>query len=291
MLLIVVAAVLWGTSGATGRYLGQSHALSPLAISFYRLAIGALALLAFSPRRLTHPGSLKQTSVLVLVGIGMAVYQASFFVAVSLAGVSLATLVALGMSPVLVAVLSGLVLKPKQGLERSLLLSLLAAVAGLCLLVGNPTAAAANPLAGAALASLSAAGFACVTLFGRWLAGQVAPPLTTLWGFQVGAITLLPLALLTGLNAPDDLLAAGLLVYLGIGPTALAYSAFFLGMRWVVPSTSSVLTLVEPLTATLIAVIVFQEQLTAFGLVGGALMIVALVSLYLSPRAPAALTA
>ena len=279
MLLILAAAVLWGTSGATGRYLSESYAISPFSIAFYRLAIGAVVLSV-----LKRPGALlvsrRQLGVLALVGAGMALYQAAFFVAVGLAGVSLATLVALGMAPVLVAVLSIFVLK--QAPETRVLLSLAAALAGLCLLVGGPTGDADHALLGAGLATLSAVGFAGVTLLGRWLSAHVASPVTTLCGFGIGAAVLLPIALAHGLRLPHDLTEAGVLLYLGIGPTALAYSAFFLGVRWVVPSASSILTLVEPLTATLIAVVLFQERLSALGLLGGALMILAVAALCLA---------
>src|SRR5436305_1700533 len=77
MLLIIMAALLWGTSGATGRYLSQTHAISPLAVSFYRLAIGALALAVVSRRGRAPVGSVTQIGALALVGCGMALYQAS----------------------------------------------------------------------------------------------------------------------------------------------------------------------------------------------------------------------
>jgi DME family drug/metabolite transporter len=94
--------------------------------------VGAIALSVLSQRPAGNAARI-HLRALVLVGIGMAVYQASFFVAVNMAGVSLATLVALGLSPVLVTVLSVLVLK--QTMDGRVLLSLLVALAGLCLLV------------------------------------------------------------------------------------------------------------------------------------------------------------
>ena len=282
MLLIALAALLWGTAGVTGHLLGEQHTFSPLAVSFYRLFIGGATLLLLQRGRIQAAPTGWHAVGLVFVGLGMALYQASFFFAVSLAGVSLSTLVALGLAPVLVAAASVLLFKQRP--EGRLLLSLAAALVGLVLLVGSPTTATAGTTPGAALSVLAAAGFAAVTLLGRWLSAQVAPTQTTIWGFGIGAATLLPLVLASGLSVPDGPVAALLLLYLGVGPTALAYYAFFQGVRWVLPSQSSILALLEPLTATVISALLFDERLSPLGLGGAALLLLAVAMLYVASR-------
>ncbi|MEH0525357.1 EamA family transporter [Streptomyces stelliscabiei] len=94
----------------------------------------------------------------------------------------------------------------------------------------------------------------------------------TVTGFAVGTVCLLPMALLEGM-LPDMERAAwtlGLILYLGAVPTALAYTLFFVGLGAVRATTASVVALVEPLTAAVIGVLVFDERLNAVVLTGTA---------------------
>jgi len=70
-----------------------------------------------------------------------------------------------------------------------------------------------------------------------------------------------------------------LLVYLGVGPTALAYILFTAGLRRVPATTAGVVSLLEPLTATTLGVIVFGESLGPAGMAGAALLLAALLLL------------
>src|SRR4051812_1442543 len=132
--LIVLAALCWGTSGVSGRIVADRTDLSPLDIAWYRLAIGAVVLLAgwaLTARRRTAAAPLTRPVAvrLVLVGAGLAAYQFAFFSAVARAGVSIATLVALGLAPLLIAV--GAALLGHGRPSRTTLAALAAALVGL----------------------------------------------------------------------------------------------------------------------------------------------------------------
>src|SRR4051795_10736634 len=136
---VVLAALCWGTSGISGRIVADRTDLSPLDIAWYRLAVGAVALLAgwtLTARRrtpavrITRPVAVR----LGLVAAGLAAYQLAFFSAVARAGVSIATLVALGLAPLLIAV--GAVLLGHGRPSRTTSTALLVALVGLGLLVG-----------------------------------------------------------------------------------------------------------------------------------------------------------
>src|SRR4051812_7260292 len=109
-LLIVLAALCWGTAGVSGRIVADRTGLGPLDIAWHRMAIGAVVLLigtALGRRRClaSTVTVTRGTAVrLVLVGAGLAAYQFAFFAAVAIAGVSISTLVALGLAPLLIAV-------------------------------------------------------------------------------------------------------------------------------------------------------------------------------------------
>ncbi len=62
-------------------------------------------------------------------------------------------------------------------------------------------------------------------------------------------------------------------------PTALAYALFLRGMHTTSATAASTITLLEPLTATLLAVALFHERLGPLGVVGAALLLGAVVIL------------
>ncbi len=82
-----------------------------------------------------------------------------------------------------------------------------------------------------------------------------------------------------------------LLLYLGLVPSALVYGLFLTGMRSTPATVASVLTLVEPLTATILAVVFFGERLGTLGLLGGTLLLGAILVLALTCGPKAAVEA
>ena len=72
---------------------------------------------------------------------------------------------------------------------------------------------------------------------------------------------------------------AALILFLGIIPTALAYLLFARGLKRLSAAETATLTLAEPLTATLLGVIVLSEHLRAPAAVGGALILAGLLVL------------
>ncbi|MGZ3714825.1 MAG: EamA family transporter, partial [Ktedonobacterales bacterium] len=102
--------------------------------------------------------------------------------------------------------------------------------------------------------------------------------------FGTGALVLLPVALLSGFVVTYPAQGWLLLVYLGVVPSALGYALFLTGMRSTPATVATIVTLLEPLTATLLAWVFFGEWLTALGVFGALLLLGALVVLSLSQR-------
>ncbi len=73
-----------------------------------------------------------------------------------------------------------------------------------------------------------------------------------------------------------------LLLYLGVVPTALAFGLFFWGMREATATVASIGALAEPLTASVLAVLIFGEQMGTLGLLGAALLVGAMLLLYMN---------
>jgi DME family drug/metabolite transporter len=74
------------------------------------------------------------------------------------------------------------------------------------------------------------------------------------------------------------------LLYLGVIATAGAYALYTIGLRTTPASVAGIVTLLEPLTATLLGVLVFGERLGTAGTVGALLMFAALALLLVPDR-------
>ena len=285
-LLVVLAALCWGTGGVSGRLVAERTGLSALDIAWYRMAVGAVALIAFQlaargarrPRSAPVPVTRRLAVRLVLVGAGLGAYQLAYFAAVARIGVSIPTLVALGLAPLFVAVASAVLGHGRP--DRTTVTALVVALVGLVMLVGTSAGAGAGAavLLGALLATGSALGYALVTMAGgRVPAGVPVTPVA----FTVGALLLTPVALAAGLRFPHDGVSIALLLYLGLVPSAIAYRFFFAGIRSVPGPVASIVTLLEPLTATVLATSFLGERLTVPALLGGLLVLGAVAGLYL----------
>jgi DME family drug/metabolite transporter len=292
--LILLAATLWGTVGVTTQTLYHLTATNAFSIGFFRLALAtpafALGCFILLGRRMFRVAR-RDLGVIALLGLMLALYQVCFFGAIALVGVAIATLVTLCSAPVLVALISAFL--TGEGPSRVVVAALALAIAGVALIVGFQPGArqqSANPL-GVALALGSGLGYALVALSGRAVARRYHPLQINAIAFAAGALALLPATALAGFVVAYPPMGWALLLYLGLIPSALAYGLFLTGMRSTPATVASVLTLLEPLTATILAVVLFGERLGALGLFGGALLLGAILVLALTSGPKAAIEA
>ncbi|MFJ6135300.1 EamA family transporter [Kitasatospora sp. NPDC092286] len=272
LLSISAAAVAWGVGGAVAALLLRTSGLGPVSVCFWRLAVAAACLtLLPSGRRRATPG---RRGVAVLTGLGLAVSQAAYFGSVQYAGLGLGTLITIGAGPVLTSLGAHLLLGERLTVRAVSAIAL--ALAGLALLVAAP-AAGPRPVLGVALAVLAGAVQSGLTLWARGGGSTGA----TAGAFATGTLCLLPAAAAAGVlpTAGDLALTAGALLFLGTVPTLLAYRWYFAGLTVVPGATASVLVLLEPATAALIATALFDEEVTPALLAGSALLLTAVAAL------------
>ncbi|MFW3476336.1 DMT family transporter [Streptomyces microflavus] len=297
LLYLVIAGVAWGTAGAAASLIFRVSDLGPLALSFWRCA-GGLALLAGAlavrPRRAPGQPEPRRRRLLRILGtgVGLTVFQSAYFAAVEVTGLAVGTVVTLGAGPVLIAVGARLMLGEHLG--RGGLAAVTGALTGLAVLVLGGEGGDVVP-AGVLLALLSAAGYAAITLLTRWLGrdgGGGDATVTSAWAFGIGAVGLLPMAVAEGLvpHTAETGQVLWLLVYVAAVPTALAYALYFAGAAAVRSATVSVIMLLEPVSAALIAVTVLRERLTAATVVGTLLLLAAVAGLALAEARGAAVT-
>ncbi len=293
LLLIAVAAASWGTTGATMTLLSRDAAASPLLVGWSRLAIaapclvlaaGAARLGARHPTRRAWP-SLRDLPLCAALGLAMAAYQVCYFRAVTLVGVAAAALLAICSAPLLIAVLAAALLGER--LTSLVRLSLGMAVAGTALLVVGPRGldqVTGHFGLGALLALGAGVSYAVYAVAAKGLLARVTPLAVAAITFALAAVFLAP-ALLAE-EAPARALAAGwpLFLYLGVGPTAVAYALFTAGLTRVPATAAGIVSLLEPLTATTLGLVVFGERLGAVGTAGALLLLLALALLTTARR-------
>lgn len=237
---------------------------------------GRLAGVDGSGRRSAGGVNRAATRRLLASGALLALFQACYFASISVSSVSLATMITIGSVPVFVAVASAIGSRQRPDAATTTMIGL--AVVGLGLLAGGPGPTSGwSAVLGVATALLSGAGFAALTMLNRTPVSGLEPAKVTALGCLAGGVLLLPLAALTGLGVPTGVDGIAVALYLGAVPTALAYAAYYRGLRDAQPTTAALATVLEPLTATVLAVLLFDERLGAAGWVGAALLAVAVI--------------
>jgi DME family drug/metabolite transporter len=291
LLLVCLAGVLWGTGGLALEVLRGHSSMSVLTVSAYRMLIAAVALVAASlvlrrgPQLVAlvraHPARA------VVVGLGTGAYQALYFGSVATAGVTVATVVSLGLAPVLLAVVDLVRARRRTARPRSslrLALVVTAALSGLVLVsaASGANAVGGQPVLGLVLAVASGSVYAATTGLGSTLlASEAVDPLAlTTVATTAGAVGLVPVALAGGgPYVTTDPTTLGTLAYLGLFTMALAYGLFYAGLRTTRSGAAVVATLLEPVTAAVAAAVVLGERLGPAGIVGSVLILAAVAGL------------
>lgn len=294
--LIALAAVGWGTSGTLGVGL-HDRGLDPATVAATRLAVAGVALTAATAlrRRVVVPVTADAPTAAgpgagvtpgrarlrtVFIGAGLGVYQLAFFAAIGRTGVAVSTLVALGAAPLLVAIGARVVLG--EELTRATVLALPVAAAGLVLLAapagGRSTSAVVT---GAALSLVAAACYAVLTLAVRAIGTGPDVLAATRDGIGLGGALLVAVCLVTGQGPPPPAWTSPAVLALGVGigvvSTAVPYALYFTGLGVVPAARAALLALFEPITATVLAVVVVGEHVSARGIVGAALIVAAML--------------
>jgi drug/metabolite transporter (DMT)-like permease len=151
---------------------------------------------------------------------------------------------------------------------------------GLVLVVAGAGTGALDPL-GTSLALTAAVLYSAYILISEGLAARLRPRVLAALVCTGAAVTLTGGSALLGELRPGDVTAAGWVWIASIAgvSTVAAIGLFFAGLKRVGPTTASLLSTVEPVVTVLLAFVVFGEALGAVQLLGGALVLSAVLAL------------
>ena len=278
---MAIAGVLWGTIGPAVAIVANHTSLSPLQTAFWRLLIAIVPVTALALYMTRGGRRPTRTTLLLAMAVGtlVAASQLSYFAAVADSGIAIPTLIPCGLGPILTAV--GQTVIFKERVDGRTLVAMAAAITGLALLVLDGPAEVTTK--GVLLSIVSAVTYAAYTLAAGPVSRRMDVTALNAASITGGAVAMLPFVVLSGGPGVADSVAGwAALLHLGLVVSGFSYLLYFNAAR-VLPSTHiTILVLLEPLVAALIAVAFFGEALTLGVVAGGLLMLGAVVAL----RAP-----
>ena len=281
--LVVLAAVCFATTG-TAQQLGPDSS-SPLGVAAIRFFIGSLVLFIIAflrpSRRRTVERAPLAARVWIATAFGQALYGAAFFSAVRSTGVAVGTVVALGSAPLITGTI--LAALSRKAPSRSWLASTVFAIIGMSLIVVSGKESQVT-MSGVVLALCAGLGYAIFALGSKTiLSSGVASELAMARVFGIASVMLAPTLFFVNLKWLTQRDAIMMVLWLGIVTLALAYWSYATGLRHLEPSQTTLITLVEPVVATVLGVVVLSERPSTVASLG---VLVVIASLLAESRAP-----
>ena len=283
---VALGTIIWGTVGPVVRLFPEG---TEFQYSLIRNLTGVSALWLFvlfskDKRRYT-----KQDIVPILVGgIGATLFFPFFILAFQLTGVGVAAVVSIGVAPIFVGLIAWIALKQPPGKQWAI--GTVIAVAGVVALnwpSGNNTVS----FLGVAFAMAAAFGYSMQATGMGMISKRHTPFQSVAPMFTIGTILQAPLSYGRDFSfLQDPVLLLGVL-YGGIVTVAVAYAFFIYGISRIGAATAVTVGLMEPLTASILGIVLLGETVSAIGIVGSVLILAGLVVVSRPPKEPAQLVA
>lgn len=280
IIAIIIASLLWGTTGTAASFTPD---VSPLATGAFSMGVGGILLLGYAWKQLRteYQKIFAQPVILLLGGLSIVVYPLAFYSSMKLSGVAIGTVISIASAPFFTALLERLV--SKKVISYQWWASFIIGTVGVFFLtLGKQQGAIENEntmlQAGIALGLLAGLSYAIYS----WAAKQLIDSgvhyrssIAALFG--LAAIFLLPSLILTGENLMATKVNASVVLYMAVIPMFFGYLMFSYGLKWIDASRATLITLIEPLIATVLAVVVVGEAFKTIGWFGLILVMICLI--------------
>ena len=287
-LFCLASAAAFGVMGIAGKLAYEEGAtVGTLLASRFVLAAALCWLLLAGAGRLGEVRRLSRRDLGIALGLGAVGYSAqagSAFAALERLDASLFALL-LYTFPVLVTVAA--VALGREAASRRTAGALALASAGLVLVLAGAAAGALDPL-GTTLALGAAVIYSVYILSSEGVSERVGPFVLSTLLCTGAAGTLTAGGLATGDLEPGGVSATGYawLSGLAVVSTVGAIVLFFAGLRRVGPTAASILSTLEPVVTVGLAFVAFGESLGPAQLLGGALVLSAVLTVRVPARRP-----
>ncbi|WP_284981934.1 DMT family transporter [Arthrobacter sp. efr-133-TYG-118] len=263
---VIVTVVLWASAFVGIRAVGPSF--SPGSLTLGRLVVAAVALgIVALPRLKRWPKGREWLPILAYGVMWFAGYNLALNAAEHMLDAGTSAML-INVSPILIAVLAGVILK--EGFPRWLIIGSLVAFGGVALIALGSGQRSTADVAGVLLCLLAAVLAAVSVIVQKPVLRKFSAAQATWFGIMVGAVCCLPWAgqLVAEVQAAPLPATLGL-VYLGIFPTAIAFTTWAYALSLIEAGKLAATTYLVPGATILISWAVLKEIPTIWGLVGG----------------------
>ncbi len=285
---IIIASFLWGTTGTAASF---SPDVSSLAIGAFSMGVGGV-LLVFTARSklfIDYKLMLKQPKVLFLGAFSVAIYPLAFYSSMRLSGVAIGTVVSIATAPFFAAILERII--NKKHMTKQWILSFIIGAIGIVLLTlgkdqSNHAAYSAHQqVIGILLGCIAGLTYAGYSWAARRLIESGVHSQSSMSGlFGCAALLLLPSLWFTGDNLFSSSVNTSVSLYMAVIPMFLGYLLFGFGLNFIHASKATLITLIEPLVATVLSVFIIGEKFKVIGWVGAALVSLCLLMQTFKPQ-------
>lgn len=280
---IIAAAVLWGSIGIVGRAAFR-HGVTPLEAAFFRALISFIVVAAFVVA--TDPGLLRvrRADLALFAAFGLVSIAVFFFVylyAISRTTVATAAIL-LYTAPVFVIVLSALIFR--EPFTRMKAAALALAFAGCVLVVRgyDPLSLRLN-LPGVLAGLASGFTYAMYSILGKTALRRYSPITTLTYALGFGSVILGAVAVPLGAVRLSHTPAAWFsIVYLALITTLTAQWLYLAGLQRVEAGRASLVATIEPVIAAVLGYTFLGERLGVWQILGGALVLSAVMAVQMS---------
>jgi drug/metabolite transporter (DMT)-like permease len=278
-----VTLTLWASAFVAIRHLGDDFSAGSMALG--RLAVGALVLGAFavSRRGLPRPSWRQWRSIVVIGLLWYGVYMVALNEGERTVDAGTAAML-IQVSPVLVAVLASIFLSER--FTPQLAVGLALAFGGVAVIaLSSPGDGGGSDLVGVGLCLLSAVVYAVSLVVQKPLVATMSALHVTWLACTVGAVACLVFSP-TLVSELGDAPASSWwwLVYLGVFPTAIAFTTFGFALNHMSASSLGVTTYLVPPITIVLGLVFLAEVPPALAYVGGVLALVGVAVARRKPR-------
>ena len=282
---ITVTSVLWGTTGTAATF---APGAGPLAIGSAALGIGGLlqAVIAVPALRAERTALRAQRWIVIIGAVAVAIYPLAFYSSMHSAGVAVGSVVSLASAPLASGILERVV--DRRPLSRWWMLAAALGAIGSTLLcvakIEDQTGSAFDTVLGIALGLVAGITYATYSWAShRLMSGGISRGASMGAVFGGGGLLLIPVLVLTGASLLDSGQNIAVTAYMALVPMFSGYVLFGYGLTRVSASAATTVTLTEPAIATVLAILIVGERLTALGWAGLVVIAGVLVILALAP--------
>ncbi len=270
--LIIISAASFGTLAIFGRF-AYAEGMDTFTVLFLRFGLSAsFMVLMLILRKEPFPRGRVLAQLIGMGGIGYGLQSFLYMTAIKYASAGLVALL-LYLYPFFVAILSMIFLNEKP--TRVKAIALLLALVGAALTVGPVS----GQLIGALMAITAALVYSIYIIVGSNVMRHVSAFQSSTVIFASAGAVYGALTFANGANFPQT--SSGWLVILGIVllSTVIPVVTFLAGLERVGPTNAAMLSTIEPIVTVLLATWLFGDKLLPIVLVGGFLILIAVVIL------------